>query len=299
MATQIPWPVIPKDAIEHFRGAFAEANRVASERIANVPNIRETSLDDALVDSLIPFSPPKRLRSGAVVEMDIHNIGGLRRVYAWETADIAIIVFIYRGAQMVAQKIGLLQTKRLFPQNNNVIDDDPVGFRYGMNAFLHRDKQSPLASLNREFVFDKACVYGSLAAGSDQVDQINGLNKRFGESVYYMFYNPPKVPLAVKYPVASKKTVKNVQLGCRVVLSEEVHTVLGTLKKGQHPTLDAIIAGANTSKWRLEEWVADHLLTCKVGRRFDDGDRGVVSQLLERRSGPIGAAIAVSIALSD
>jgi len=44
-----PWPVIPKDAIEYFRSAFAEANRVATEHIVNVPNIRETSLDDVLV----------------------------------------------------------------------------------------------------------------------------------------------------------------------------------------------------------------------------------------------------------
>jgi len=54
-----PWPVIPKDAIEYFRSAFAEANRVTTERIVTVPNIRETTLDDTLVDALIPFSPPK------------------------------------------------------------------------------------------------------------------------------------------------------------------------------------------------------------------------------------------------
>jgi hypothetical protein len=99
-----PWPVIPKDAVEYFRGAFAEANRVATERLLNVPNIRETTLDDVLVDALIPFSPPKRLRSGAVVEMDVHNIGGLRRIYHWETADIAILVFIYRGKEMIANR---------------------------------------------------------------------------------------------------------------------------------------------------------------------------------------------------
>ena len=106
-----PWPIIPKDAVEHFRTAFTDANRVATERIVNVPNVRETSLDDALVDALIPFSPPRRLRSGAVVEMDVHNIGGLRRLYRWETADIAVLVFIYRGRQMVAQKIGMLQKR--------------------------------------------------------------------------------------------------------------------------------------------------------------------------------------------
>src|SRR5215467_8019358 len=88
--TQVAWPAIPSDAIEYFRQAFFEANRIATEHIVNVPNIRETSLDDVLVNALIPFSPPKRLRSGAVVEMDIHNIGG-RRVYRWETADIAVL----------------------------------------------------------------------------------------------------------------------------------------------------------------------------------------------------------------
>jgi len=294
-----PWPVVPTDAIEYFRAAFAEANRVATERIVNVPNIRETSLDDALVDALIPFSPPKRLRSGAVVEMDIHNIGGLRRIYRWETADIAVLVFIYRGRQMVAQKIGMLQTKRLFPKNNDVLDDDPEGFQYGMNAFLNRDARSPLVVLNREFAFDRSCVYGSLKAGSDQVRAINELNWRFGESVFYMFYNPSTLPITIRYPVKSKRAVTRVKLGCRVFFSKEVHAVLDTLKKDHTPTLKAIMEVASASKWRLEEWIADHLLVCKVGQRFDKSMEDEVYMLLERRSGPIGAAIAVSIALPN
>jgi hypothetical protein len=248
-----PWPVIPRDAIQYFRVAFAEANRLATERIVNVPNIREGSLDDALVDALIPFSPPKRLQSGAVVEMDIHNIGGLRRLYRWETADIAILVFIYRGKHMLAQKIGMLQTKRLFPKNNDVLDDDPEGFRFGMNAFLNRDARSPLAVLTREFVFDGKCVYGSLKAKSDQVSAINELNQRFGDSVFYMFYNPPKIPVTVRYPVKSKRTVVGVKLGCIVRFSEAVHATLDTLKKDHSPTLEAIMRRDAASKWRLEE----------------------------------------------
>jgi hypothetical protein len=292
-----PWPVIPQDAIEYFRDAFAEANRVATERLVNVPNIRETTLDDTLVDALIPFSPPKLLPSGAVVEMDIHNIGGLRRLYKWETADIAVLVFIYRGRQMVAQKIGMLQTKRLFPQNNDVQDDDPEGFRYGMNAFLDRDSKSPLAVLNRQFVFNAGCVYGSMSAGSDQIETIDRLNQRFGDSVFYMFYNPSTVPITVQYPVSSRHAVSNVELGCRVYNSSEVHSVLAPLKKGQTPSLQAIRDGGSASEWRLEEWVADHLLLCKLGQRFDDSMKEKIQMLLERRTGPIGAAIAVSIAL--
>ena len=96
--------------------------------------------------------------------------------YSWETADIAVLVFIYRGRRMIAQKIGMLQTKRMFPKNNDVMDDDPEGFRYGMNAFLKRDNRSPLAVLNRELVFDDPCMYGSLKAESEQIATIDQLN---------------------------------------------------------------------------------------------------------------------------
>jgi hypothetical protein len=150
--------------------------------------------------------------------------------------------------------------------------------------------------LNRKFAFDRSCLYGSLQAGSGQVKTINELNQRFGESVFYMFYNPSTVPATVQYPVKTKRTVASVKLGCRVFVSKEVHAVLDTLTKGHSPSLRAIGKGGATSNWRLEDWVADHLLSCRLGQRFDDREDDVY-MLLERRSGPIGAAIAVSIAL--
>jgi hypothetical protein len=198
---------------------------------------------------------------------------------------------------MIAQKIGMLQTKRLFPKNNDVLDDDPQGFLYGMNAFLNRDSRSPLALLNREFVFDERCVYGSLNAQSDQVAAINHVNGGFGECIFYMFYNPTNVPVTIRYPVRSRRAVTRVELGCRVLFSKEVHAVLTTLKKGNTPTLKAIKAAGAASNWRVEDWVADYLLACKLGQRFDESNKSAVQALLERRSGPIGAAIAVSIAL--
>jgi hypothetical protein len=156
------WPDIPEDAIDWFRAVFAEANRKVTERLANVPNIRETALDDGLVEAVIPFSPPRLLPSGAIVEMNVHNIGGLRRLGRWETADIAVLVFVYRAGTLLAQKIGLLQSKRLYPLNNDVEDDDPVGFAYGMNAFLRRDPKSPLGKAHRQFEFSADCTYGAL-----------------------------------------------------------------------------------------------------------------------------------------
>src|SRR5580704_14784289 len=91
---QVSWVNIPDDVIVWFRNAFAEANRAVAETLLNVPNAREPSLDDTFIQALVPLSAPTLMASGAIVKMDIHNIGGLRRVARWEVADIGIVVFI-------------------------------------------------------------------------------------------------------------------------------------------------------------------------------------------------------------
>ena len=40
------WPRIPDDVLAWFRSIFAAANRRVCERLVNLPNVRETSLDD-------------------------------------------------------------------------------------------------------------------------------------------------------------------------------------------------------------------------------------------------------------
>jgi hypothetical protein len=56
---------------------------------------------------------------------------------------------------------------------------------------------------------------------------------------------------------------------------------------------------ASASNWRLETWAADLLLTCQVGEQFDASRDEHVRYFLERRTGPIGAALAVSVTLPD
>lgn len=290
------WPPIPDDVIAFFRSAFAEANREVTQLLYNVPNVRETTLDDVLVNALIPNSPPRTLPSGAIVEMDIHNIGGLRRLYSWETADIAVLAFIYRGSRLVAQKIGLLQSKRLYPTNNDVLDADPVGFHYGMNAMIRRDTSSPLRVINRTFDFTEDCIYGSIHSEDDQIEAIEHHNREFGESVHYLLYTPPKLPVTVTYPVAYRQVVTEFEEGCLVYSVDAVHGAVKGLERGKSPSHRQIAAMA-TSKTRLETWASDLLLTCQVGQQFDKSKEEIVSTMLERRSGPISAAIAFSISL--
>lgn len=306
-----PWPRIPEDVVAWFRMAFGQANRRVCERLANLPNIRETSLDDGLIEALIPDSAPTLLPSGAIVRMDTHNIGGLRRLGAphwdwdfpqrrrWETADIAILVFVYRRDALIAKKIGLLQSKRLFPTNEDVDDEDEIGFLHGMNAFIRRDGHQAAATLHRTYRFDETCAYSAINAGDRQVGLIDTLNRDFGKGVYYLLYNPPELPFSVTYPLRQRIRVEDMTVGNRVLDADDVHRVLAGLGDGHSPTFAQLQIGSGARNWPLETWAADLLLTCQVGQQFDDSNDDRVRYFLERRSGPIGAALAVSITLSD
>ena len=304
-----PWPIIPADVVDWFREVFSEANRRTCERLVNVPNIRETSLDDGFIESLIPDTAPHLLLSGAIVRMDAHNIGGLRRLgwppwdfpnpQRWETADIAILVFVYRKETLVAKKIGLLQSKRLYPKNNDVEDADELGFRLGMNAFIRKDGIQAIGALHRNFDFDADCTYGAIQASSEQTKSIDTLNSKFGSIIYYLLYNPHVLPLRISYPIVERIRVQKTQIGCRVVEASKVHAALAGIGDNQSPSFQKILDTSNGGNWPLETWAADLLLTCKVGQQFDDSRDQDVNYFLERRSGPIGAALAVSIVLPD
>jgi hypothetical protein len=304
-----PWPQIPEDVVTWFRSVFSEANRSVCERLVNLPNVRETSLDDSLIEALIPETAPTLLSSGAIVRMDTHNIGGLRRIGRplwdfpfgprWETADIAILVFIYRHDKLIAKKIGLLQSKRLYPDNNDVDDEDEAGFLYGMNAFIRRESTQAVGTLHRSFSFGEHCIYGAIRSGSAQIESIDGLNRDFGKVVYYLLYNPHKIPFSVTYPLRERTRIDQLAVGCRVLDADHVHQALVELNEGEPPTFKMLKDAGTTSDWPLETWAADLLLTCHVGQQFDDSRDERVRYFLERRSGPIGAALAVSITLPD
>ena len=290
------WPTIPEDVVRWFRSVFYRANRLVTEQLLNQPNIRETSLDDGLIGAIQQQAAPTRFPSGAVVEMQIHNIGGLRRIGPWETADIAVLVAVYEKGMLIDRKIGLLQSKRLYPLSGEVLDEDPIGFAYGLNAFLKREPGSALGKIDRVFKFDSTSQYGALNRGDGQSNVIANFNKQFGEAVYYMFYNPPVLPTEVRLPLDHYQGAPRPKLATRVYRAGEIDAALAPLRDGQSPSIGQLEA-RTASNWRLEFWAADLLLRCKVGQRFDESREALVSRLLERRSGPIAAAISVSIAL--
>jgi len=266
--------------------------------LLNVPNAREPSLDDTFIQALVPVSAPTLMASGAIVKMDIHNIGGLRRVARWEVADIGIVVFIIRAGKIIARKLALLQAKRLYPRNLAVDEDDPVGFMHGFNALLRKDPSPVSMALARRFEFNPNNRYAEVKAGSEQQETIEAFVRRSGNTVDYLLYNPPKVPDTIQYPKVSRHVLSQAPpLGCRVVSLAAMKNALSKLRKGRAPTFLQMADEAVDGGWRVEEWAADMLLTCKVGRQYEASDENVILPIIERRTGPIGAAIAINIEL--
>jgi hypothetical protein len=295
------WSDISNDVVDRFRTIFRAANWRLTETLQNVPSIRETTLDDTLIQALLPHSAPTRLGSGAVARMDVHNIGGLRRMTSWEIGDIAILVFLARRSSIIGRKLGILKAKRLYPSSGNIDEIDSVGFRDGMNALLRPEESPTSMLLRRTFNFNNESVYGALRSGSRQQTAIEKFEQDFEKSVYYLFYNPPRLPLTIDYPLECYSSVRREpKLGARVLPMQIVHDVLRGLPQGRAPSVREVNGSSSSNGgWRLEEWVADLLLTCKEGRRYHTPDETAIRMMLERRSGPIGAAIAIHIQLPE
>lgn len=291
------WPNIPPDVVDWFRSCFREANERATAALENLPNIRESSLDDQLVDSLIPRSAPTRLPSNTIVSMQIHNIGGLRALGRWETADIAVLVHVLVKGHPVAQKIGLLQSKRLYPNHTDIDELDSFDFRIGVNGLFWPEPKTAARALHRNFDFSESCRY----KGYDAAQQvaIDDFNPRFGQAIFYLFYNPSRLPLRVKYPIESYRTPATYDLGCRVSTAKSVGIAARRVRGSGGPSRRAVRTNSTSNDWRLEHWAADLLLTCKVGQPYGSADEGMIYRMIERRSGPIGAAIRTTIDLPN
>ena len=294
------WPEIPDDVVNYVKMVVRFASDQTTERVSNQPNIRETSLDDALIDSIARFAAPKRLKSNTVVKIEVHNIGGLRQWGRWELADIAFVVHVSSGGRPLGQKIGLLQSKRLYPENLDVDADDPAGFSAGLNWLLDPPEFTTQPLRPTTYKYTKDSIYGAITTNNDQLKRIHNFHDQFGESIFYLLYHPHKVPFEHTLPATSYHSVSFPPLGPRVVRARAVKVALDELSESRSsPSFQEIGSSSGQDNWRLETWAADQLLRCRVGRQYSSEDEQLITRLVRRRTGPIGAAIRINVALPD
>ena len=113
--------------------------------------------------------------------------------------------------------------------------------------------------------------------------------------------NPWIVPATYSFPVKGVIVLEEIGGGgCRVIPSNKLRAAMAKRAKGYRPTFgDVAKSLAETPEhahgWRLEHFMADLVMKCREGELFESLNQENMFSLFNRRSGPIAAAIAVTV----
>ena len=289
-------PQIPSDVIDWIRNVFFECNSRISRKICLVPQCPEPSLDMTFIEHLTRYSAPHKLESGWTIRLDTHFLGGLRHFNGrWEIADIGLLVHFRHDGKTVKSKAAALQSKRLYPKGQQVIEDHAIDYQIGFGRLDDpEDARLPLYHVTK-FQFDRESRYGALEAHSKQYKAIDGYRKSSDVPIYYQFYNPVSLPYSQSVPLISDDIHGELELGTRIVTVDEIHSILKKRAKNYSPSIADLSNGERMFGWALEYFVADLLIQCKEGYIYEELHDENIVNLFNRRTGAIAAAIAVVI----
>jgi len=153
----------------------------------------------------------------------------------------------------------------------------------------------------RRFSFTKDSKYLAIIKGDQQQRVLANYENMSGIPIYYLLYNPVKLPWSATVPTVKFPQMPPTKVGCRIVRARTLHSSLADEARGYHPSyadvasLSAPFNGLHKGGWSLEHFVADELLRCHEGHIADGETDHVLEQLFYNRTGPISAAIAVTI----
>lgn len=295
----------PKQIVSYIAKVFRSVNCRLCQKIARFPNCPETSLDMTFIEELSQYSAPRVVAPGWAVRIDTHYLGGLRHFYSWEIADIGILLFVKKNSKVVGQKVALLQSKRLYPKNEEVRELEEADFRIGMGRLLAGGPSLPSIANQRKFQFTFDCLYGAIKVQDEQYNAIESYETEYSIPIYYLLYNPWEIPSLFTLPISSTKKLGSVRNGgVRVIPAVNLRNSLKTFNKNYSPSFIDLsstisIKKSEMSGWRLEDFMSKLFIQCKVGVLFKSLDEENIHALFNRRSGPISSALAVTIEQFD
>src|SRR5947199_7968771 len=129
-------PIFPPSVYRYVRTVFRAANRRACEKLARVSNCPEQSVDMTIVEFLSQYAGPRAVAPGWVVRIDVYYLGGLRHFYRWEVGDIGMLIFAKQRGKVLANKVAVLQSKRLYPNKGGVVELTREDYNIGFGTLL-------------------------------------------------------------------------------------------------------------------------------------------------------------------
>jgi|SRR5580658_4865430 hypothetical protein len=135
--------IIPEDVRIWVRSVFRACNVRTANALSAMPNTHETALDLAFVSEAARFAAPVRFPSEWIVRIDTHFLGGGRHFGEWEIADIGVLIQFRRAGKLLKSKVLLLQSKRLYPTEQEYDEDERADYEIGFARLFSGDGHFP------------------------------------------------------------------------------------------------------------------------------------------------------------
>lgn len=288
-----PLPEIPPSVIAHIRSVFGECSHRAATKMSRMPTTHETSLDLSIIECISSYAGAQQVGDQWVVTLDAHYLGGGRHFGEWEIADLGLIVVIRDRGKVHLRKVALLQSKRLYPNEQGLEEDTPLDYIIGFARLMPHDISALAAEEQRRFSFTTKSKYRALRVNDRQYLAIQSFEEQHGVPVHYLLHHPLDIPWEQTIPVRSTGAAQEVvrRVGPRVVRARDLRAALKEQGENYHPTFREL----SGEGWALDEFVADEILKCREGYIAESADDPGLFEVFNRRSGPIAASIAITI----
>ena len=298
---------VPDDVVQYVRRTFASCNTLLATDLSTFPAIHEESLDMNFISQFARHQAPVRLQSEWVVRIDAHFIGGGRHFGTWEVADIGFMMIFRKGGRTVRSKICLLQSKKLYasplvaPQESRYIRP------FGLGRLLVSDSEHSRIVSQKLLKFTPNSRYQAFKKGSDQQDAMGHFERRWGTEMYYLFYNPVNLPHAISMPLQGWPTLPENKIGCRVVKKKQLDSAIEGQADGHSPSVGELQANlpreidgiSSHGGWRLEDFAADLMLSCKAGLIDESPNFESLEILMNQKQRPMSCALSFSFDMPD
>jgi len=293
------FPEIPDDVRNWLRKIFSECNDAVSSQVSRIPTIQETYLDMTFVSQVSKYAAPFKMASNWVVQVETHYLGGMRHfMERWEIADIGILMLFRKRGKIIRAKTVLLQSKRLYPDEQEWDEATMVDYGVGFARLAKSDHEAAKLLESRAFNFGAESRYKALVVEDEQYIAIQNYEATNSTPVFYLLYNPMALPWTRVLPADSDLPVGlRTEVGCRVVASRALRQSLRDKPALYKPTYKDILLSKKSELvgYRLEEFIVDRVLACHDGHAADNFDDNGIRGVFYRRSGPIAAALAITI----
>jgi hypothetical protein len=296
-----PLPEFPPEVHRFVEKVFSDANRRLSEKIARVPNCPEPSLDLTFVEHLSQYAAARIVTPGWAVRIDVHYLGGLRHFYSWEIADIGVLLFAKKSGHLISQKVALLQSKRLYPKRHGIIEETRADYNIGIGRLLPGSSHELSITHPYAFDFTQTSTYGALKVKDEQFDAIEAYENQYKIPVYYLLYNPWNIESYFHLPITAPiKLSTSSNGGARIIPATKIRETLAGKSEGYMPKFNDVAISISSKVfdahgWRLERFVSKLFMKCKEGYLFEDLREDNIFALFNRRSGPISAALSITV----